>query len=87
MKTVSENSVTSRLDASARIVTAALSSRVLRGRDTEELLGIMDEMPGRQRAMWMAGVLGLLFALALVAAQIGVWGLAVYFLSIVLLIR
>jgi hypothetical protein len=76
-----------RLDANARLVTAALSSRFLPNHDTEETRAALDEMsPGARRA-WMAGALGLLLGLALVAAQFGIWGLAAYFAAVVVLIR
>jgi hypothetical protein len=84
---MSQSSVLMRLDCSARLVTAALSSRVFPNQDTRDMLDAMDEMTGWQRGLWIGATLGVLLACALVAAQIGVWGLAGYFALIVVLIR
>ena len=82
-----QSSVLTRLDSHARLVTAALSSRVLPQYSTEDVLERLDTASASHRAMWMGGALGLLLALALVAAQFGVWGLGVYFAAVVLLMR
>lgn len=79
--------VITRLDAHARLVTAALSSRILPNHDTAEVLAALDEASTGARRALMAGALGLLLGLALVAAQFGVWGLSAYFAAVVVLIR
>lgn len=84
---MTRTAVFSRLDDRARLVTAALSARVLPEHDTQSALAVMAEMPARQRLAWMGGALGLLFALALVAAQAGIWGMALYFAAAVALVR
>jgi hypothetical protein len=64
-----------------------LLARLTPGRDFPELLEQVSRLPLRTQMGLTAGVLGLLFAAALVAAQFGPPGLAVYFGLVVLLVR
>ncbi len=70
-----------------RNVAVLIIARLLPGRGYPELLEQVAAMPLRAQAGITLGVLGLLLAAALVAAQFGPLGLAAYFAGVVLLAR
>jgi hypothetical protein len=70
-----------------RRVAALLIARIWPGRSFPAVLDGLSGLPVRSQAWLVAAVLGLLFAIAIVAAQFGPAGLAVYFAAVILLAR
>jgi hypothetical protein len=79
--------VLARLAEHSRRVAALVVARVLPGRSFPEVLDRVSRLPPRAQASFILSVLGILLAAALVAAQFGPPGLAVYFAAVVLLAR
>ncbi len=69
-----------------RDVTVTLIAGLWPGRDAEDIEQVVNNLPLRTQGLVVAGVLGLLFALSLFAAQFGLLGMAVFFLAVVVLI-
>jgi hypothetical protein len=76
-----------RLADHARRAAVLVVARLLPGRDFPEVLAQVERMPPRAQAGITLAVLGVLLAAALVAAQFGPLGLAVYFGAVILLAR
>jgi hypothetical protein len=70
-----------------RNVAAALIAGVWRRRTITEVRDRLAALPAREEAAVIAGVLGLLFLLAVGAAQFGVIGLLAYLLAVVLIVN
>lgn len=70
-----------------RRVAALLIARMWPRRSFPDVLDQLSGLAVGAQVSVVTGVLGLLFALSLVAAQFGPAGLAVYFLTVVLLVR
>jgi hypothetical protein len=70
-----------------RNVAAALIAGVWRRRSITEVRDRLAGMPPREEAAVIGGVLGLLFLLAVAAAQFGVIGLLLYLLAVVLIVN
>jgi hypothetical protein len=68
-----------------RTVTAALIAGVWRRRSIAEVRDRLAALPPRDEAGVIAGVLGLLFLLAVCAAQFGPLGLLLYLLAVVVI--
>lgn len=76
-----------RLADHARRAAVLVVARLLPGRDFAQVLAQVQQMPTRAQAGITLAVLGVLLAAALVAAQFGPLGLAVYFAAVILLAR
>jgi hypothetical protein len=70
-----------------RNVAAALIAGVWRRRTITEVRDRLAALPAREEAAVIAGVLGLLFVLAVAAAQFGPIGLLLYLLAVVLIVN
>jgi hypothetical protein len=70
-----------------RNVAAALIAGVWRRRSITEVRDRLAAMPPLEEAAVIAGVLALLFLLAVAAAQFGVIGLLAYLLAVVLIVN
>lgn len=81
------NTISGRLAAQARIVSATLIAAFMRRARTEDVMNWIDDMPAGQRRLVVGTTLGLLFIAALIAAQFGVIGMCVYFVGVILLVR
>lgn len=76
-----------RLERACRTVTAGVLAAVLGRRDPATLDQWLRQRPAPRRWAIIGGTLGLLLLLALVMAQFGWIGLALYFAAVVALIR
>ena len=79
--------IMSRLGAHCRRVAVLVIAGVWRSRSYAALDRQTARLPRRQQVGLTVAVLGFLLALALVAAQFGPLGLALYFAAVVLLVR
>jgi hypothetical protein len=70
-----------------RRVAALVMARLVPGRSVPDVLDQIAAMPVARQTGLVGAVLAVLFALALVAAQFGPLGLAVYFGAVILLVR
>ena len=76
-----------KIDLASRRVTAELLSSMTRTRDTAQMAAWIDSRPPARQYLIIATTLGALLAAALVMAQFGWVGMAVYFALVVVLIR
>ena len=81
------NTISGRLAAQARTVSAALIAPFMRRATVEDIACWIDDMPAGQRRLVVGATLGLLFLAALAAAQFGIVGMCVFFLGVILLVR
>jgi hypothetical protein len=70
----------------ARTVAAAFIARFRRGESLETVEARLRAMPPREQAVAVGGTLGLVFIAALLAAQGGLLGMAVFFGAVILII-
>jgi fatty acid desaturase len=73
--------------ARTRPVVAALLARFWRGHDQARAEARLAGMAARDEAAVTAGVLAMLFLAAVLAAQFGWLGMALYFLAVVVLVN
>lgn len=73
--------------ALCRNVAAALIAGVWRRRTITEVRDRLAALPAREETAVIAAVLGLLFLLAVLAAQFGAIGLLAYLLAVVLIVN
>jgi hypothetical protein len=76
-----------RLGTLCRNVAAALIAGLWRRRTIVEVRDCLAAMPPREEAVVITAVLGLLFLLAVAAAQFGAIGLLAYLLAVVLIVN
>ena len=82
-----DSALVPRLARHCRAVAVLVLSGVFRNRSFEVIERRLTMLPTSRQVAITAGVLGFLFAAALVAAQFGPLGLAAYFIAVVLLVR
>lgn len=83
----SSDSLLARLARHCRAVSVLVLAGVFRNRSFDVLERRVAMLPLSRQVTITGGVLGFLLALALVAAQFGPAGLALYFIAVVLLVR
>ncbi|MFN3973462.1 MAG: hypothetical protein ACK4GO_07415 [Gemmobacter sp.] len=79
--------ITRTLGMRARGVAAALLQPAFPGWSLGRVEDWIGSLPPRHRRLLVGGALGMLFIMALIAAQFGVVGLGIYFLGVMLLVR
>ncbi|MEM8693157.1 MAG: hypothetical protein AAGG57_14885 [Pseudomonadota bacterium] len=79
-------SFSQKLAVRCRDVAALLIGGLWIGRDTARVVSDVASLPVRQQAMFTIGVLGLLFLFSLFAAQFGLIGMALYWLSVIAIV-
>lgn len=84
---ITDESVSGRLAARARMVAVALIAPFHRGQAAEDIEAWIEGMPARQRRAVVGATLGLLFLAAVAAAHFGVVVMCLFFLSVILLVR
>ncbi len=84
---VTDDSLSGKLAARARLVTVALIAPFFRGQTAEDIEAWIDGMPDRQRRAVVGATLGLLFLAAVAAAHFGIVGMCLFFLGVILLVR
>jgi hypothetical protein len=79
-------SMLSAIGRRARIVAATLIAGLWPGRDAPEIACRISSLPRGQQAAVVGGVLGFLFLLSLFAAQFGLLGMAVFFMTVIVVV-
>lgn len=84
---LSRETLWTQLSGRTRPVVAALLAPFWPGHDQSRAEGRLAGLTPRDEGIITAGVLGMLFLCALLAAQFGLFGLAAYLAAVVLLVR
>lgn len=79
--------IVSRIGTMCRIAAVAVIAGVYRSRSIRDIDAAIAARPVQQQAAITAGVLGVLFALSLVAAQFGWIGLLVLWLAVIVIVN
>jgi hypothetical protein len=85
MQSSGHNGLT-RLADRARTVAAAFIARFRRGESLDTVEARLRAMSPRDQAMAVGGTLGLVFVAALLAAQGGLLGMALFFVAVILIV-
>jgi hypothetical protein len=75
-----------RLFNHARTVAAAFIARFRRGESLDTVEARLRALPPGEQAMAVGGTLGLVFIAALLAAKGGLFGMAVFFVAVILIV-